>query len=366
MRCVCHVKGQSQAQTEEDKMKDRNRELRIQAIAMERGGMDMKERLYMLALALIVCALALSGCARVVAQPEEPADVPQEVIDARDAALDYLHTLYGDEAPAADLVWNVETTTPVGLVGRTDYTFTSGDWTITVSYPIVRPDLTVYTVTVDGKAGTQWAVKVDAQGRIMVAPDEARNALQSALAFLSQRFSEQVPSWMDMVWAEENITPDGLVGHVTYRFTAGDWVATVGYPIVAPDQVVYTVTVRNEATGFDQTVIVNANGQVEKGGESPPMPRRDTPDPAAARDVAMALAGENLGVLPDVQWEGANITPEGLIGASTFRYTAGNWVVTVSFPIVPLDMVVYTVTVDNTATGFHWEGKLNNAGQMVQ
>ncbi len=326
----------------------------------------MKERLYMLTLVLVVCALALCGCARSVAESAEPVDVPQEVIDARDAALDCLHTLYGDAAPAAGLVWNVVPVTPVDLLGRSDFTFTSGDWTITVSYPIVRPDLTVYTVTVSDKAGTEWQAKVDAQGRIMVAPDEVRNALQSALAFLAQRFGDEAPAWLDIVWAEENITPEMLLGYATYRFTAGDWLATVGYPIVAPDQVLYEITVQNEATGFDQVVIVNSRGEVEKGSEAQPMPRRDAPDPAAARDAAMALVAEETGVLPELEWVGADVTPEGLVGATTMRYTAGDWVVTVSYPIVPPDMVVYTVTADNTATGFHWEGTLNDAGQVVR
>ncbi len=92
------------------------------------------------------------------------------------------------------------------------------------------------------------------------------------------------------------------------------------------------------------------------------------PDPISARDVALAfLAGIYGEQAPsaDLQWTEENLTPEGWVGASTFQYTAGDWVVTVSFPVVLPELTVYHVVVANEATGFHWEGDVDAQGQVT-
>ena len=53
---------------------------------------------------------------------------------------------------------------------------------------------------------------------------------------ITQANLEGVRVPMDAVWSVENITPEGLVGYTTYRFTyidaEGTWTIEVGYPIV--------------------------------------------------------------------------------------------------------------------------------------
>ena len=63
---------------------------------------------------------------------------------ARDLAVQYVAEQYEDmESPSADS-WSSEDLTPEGTVSSTTICFTSGDWEVTVQYPVVpEPDFTV-------------------------------------------------------------------------------------------------------------------------------------------------------------------------------------------------------------------------------
>jgi hypothetical protein len=92
------------------------------------------------------------------------------------------------------------------------------------------------------------------------------------------------------------------------------------------------------------------------------------PDAAHARDVALEhlrQASGDQGPAADLEWAEENITPEGLVGGTTLRYTAGDWVVTVSFPVVLPANTVYRVTVCNTTTSFQWDGQVDAQGQLL-
>jgi hypothetical protein len=95
----------------------------------------------------------------------------------------------------------------------------------------------------------------------------------------------------------------------------------------------------------------------------------EVPDPVRARDVALAYAsgryGEQAPAL-GLAWTEESITPEGLVGASTFEYSAAGWVVTVSFPVVAPQATIYTVVMANQATGFQWEGEVDASGEVTE
>ena len=94
------------------------------------------------------------------------------------------------------------------------------------------------------------------------------------------------------------------------------------------------------------------------------------PDPARARDAALDYIFDRYGEVvfppPGADWTEENITKEGLVGASTFRYTAADLVVTVSFPVVSPADTIYQVVVSNEGTGFRWEGEVDAAGQVTE
>lgn len=104
------------------------------------------------------------------------------------------------------------------------------------------------------------------------------------------------------------------------------------------------------------------------GGAIPPQETPAAPDPARARDAALAYLAANYrqnAPSPDLTWA-ENILSQELVGASTFEYVAGDWTATVSFPMVAPENVIYRVTVTDHTTIFRWEGEVNASGEVTE
>lgn len=83
--------------------------------------------------------------------------VPLEPSYIRDYALLYLQTILRLDVPdPLTLYWVGERETPTGILGHECYTYRAEDITVTVSYPVVHPDLTTYQIEVKAKGATLW------------------------------------------------------------------------------------------------------------------------------------------------------------------------------------------------------------------
>lgn len=86
---------------------------------------------------------------------------------ARDAALAHLAQARGVETPSSDLDWSEENTTPKQVVGSSSFQYSTAEWVVTVSFPIVAPDSTIYHVVVSNQdSGFQWEGDVDRWGQV--------------------------------------------------------------------------------------------------------------------------------------------------------------------------------------------------------
>ncbi|MCJ7666877.1 MAG: hypothetical protein MUP04_01090 [Anaerolineae bacterium] len=92
-------------------------------------------------------------------------------------------------------------------------------------------------------------------------PDEVRATRDAALAYMVEHYGDQAPA-PGLTWAEEYITPEGLLGWSTYEFTAEEWVVTVGHAVVPPEMRRYEVVVENQTTGFWWEGRIDAEGHV--------------------------------------------------------------------------------------------------------
>jgi hypothetical protein len=114
--------------------------------------------------------------------------------------LAYLAENYGDRAPALGLTWAETDVTP-GLPdkpvpGSTSLQYVAADWVMTLSYPVVRPDLVVYQVTVENAAlGFKWEGEVDAVGQ--VTEQSASTGGQPVVAWFGRVVSLPVGSQFD-------------------------------------------------------------------------------------------------------------------------------------------------------------------------
>jgi hypothetical protein len=219
----------------------------------------------LLSLLVVVLVASVVGCGSSVA-PEASAEdeAPAEVVAARDAAVTFLREHF-DEAPGGSVSWTEESLTPEGIVGGSEWQYTAGDWVVKVSYAIVAPEWTVYQVAVtNGSTGFEWEGRVDGSGRVPEAPEDALLARDQAFLYVSEHYSLSGLG-AGLAWQEERLTPENIVGGETYRYSAGDWVVTVAYPVVLPENTIYEISVNNHETGFQWTGTVDAQGVVTEG-----------------------------------------------------------------------------------------------------
>ena len=86
-------------------------------------------------------------------------------------------------------------------------------------------------------------------------------ARDAVLAYLAENYDSDAPA-TGLAWTGTHTKPEGLVGGESYEYTGGDWLIAVSYPVVAPENVVYTIAVSNATTGFRWEGQVDAQGQV--------------------------------------------------------------------------------------------------------
>jgi hypothetical protein len=220
----------------------------------------MKKARFSLLVSVMVLTLAVISCGSVAPGGDtSAAQAPTEVQRARDAALTFVRERF-EEAPAGSLSWVEKKVTAEGLVGGEEWQYTAGDWTVRVSYGVVAPEWTVYHVSVANEStGFQWEGRVDGSGRAPEAPENALVARDQALLYVSQQHA-QSGLGAGLAWQEERLTPENIVGAETYQYTAGDWVVTVSYPVVLPENTIYTITIANESSGFQWEGGVDAQG----------------------------------------------------------------------------------------------------------
>lgn len=90
---------------------------------------------------------------------------------------------------------------------------------------------------------------------------------------------------------------------------------------------------------------------------------------AAARDAALTFIRDTYPAFApseNLSWNVENITQEGLVGSSTFQYTAEDWIVTLTAPVVAPDAVIYHVKVMSDVSSFRWEGEVDAEGNVTE
>lgn len=99
-----------------------------------------------------------------------------------------------------------------------------------------------------------------------------------------------------------------------------------------------------------------------------PAPQETPAQVVAARDAALVYLVGHYGEQAPWRnsiWLEQEPTHEGLVGHTDWEYAAGDWVVTISYPVVAPEAVVYSVVVANRTTGFRWEGEVDATGRVT-
>ncbi len=190
-------------------------------------------------------------------------------------------------------------------------------------------------------------------------PAGARDAV---LAYLAEAYGDLAPA-PDLAWSEREAPTGGLVGSSTFEYEAedeaGSWTVAVSFPIVAPEQTTYHVLVANQALPYQW------QGDVDAGLNVMAAP----PGVVRARQSALASLAERHGVEvppPGTDWTEYRATPENLVGSETYEYRFDDWSVTISYPVVASENVVYDVVIANEGEGSLWEGRATPQGEIEE
>jgi len=198
--------------------------------------------------------------------PTPAATVPSEIASAREAALAYLRHAYPQRAPPAGLAWTSRSTGARAVAGSSSYELASGKWLLTIGVPVIAPGELLYEMELSNQdTGFHWMGKLNDNYAILESNlDVAVDVLivrDTILSFVREHYPDQSPAG-DMPWVGERTTPEGSVGHESCRFTDGDWVMTVEYDLLPPDQMSYQVGLHRSDDSFAWRGQVDAQGVV--------------------------------------------------------------------------------------------------------
>ena len=93
------------------------------------------------------------------------------------------------------------------------------------------------------------------------------------------------------------------------------------------------------------------------------------PNPESARDAALAYVTvhyPDVVSAPGLDWTAQTLTLEEVEGMSARLYTAGDWEVSIAFPLMDPQDIPYRVLITNHATLFSWEGEVSAGGQVTE
>lgn len=201
----------------------------------------------------LVSAVILSGCGinRVVngsaqaAAVENVLELKLPPIDgpeaAREATLNFIQENYWQANPTTILDWDDGEILSGELVGSTSYQYRAQGWIANVSFPLVAPDDTIYTVKIEGGDHSfSWDGLIDAEGQVVttkVVFDEAAPTdppVIGTLDYMDDTFKIALEYPAD--WSL-TVEPAGDGGAVyggaedakALRFQDGSWVLVIYY-----------------------------------------------------------------------------------------------------------------------------------------
>lgn len=138
-----------------------------------------------------------------------------------------------------------------------------------------------------------------------------------------------------------------------------------------------TVEIRTAEDGSQYGICVFSSGEecdewAYYRGECGPSAESTQPIPGdvvSARDAALSFVSEHFGDEAPGQgltWKGEVTTPADLVGAVWYRFTSGDWVMEIIKPVVAPENTVYRITLENSSTGFHWQGDVDGSGVVTE
>lgn len=197
----------------------------------------------------------------------------------------------------------------------------------------------------------------------VLAPEYVRDL---AIQYILENYPQLVELAAPEEWEFTDLTPEGLLGASTYRYTGLSWSVTVYFMVVL--EPIYTVSVEYSGDPeFTWGGEVNQSSMVTETSTSLAPATTGILSPEEARGLAveyiLANYPEMEGLKAPAVWETENLTPEGLLGHSTLQYTSGEWTVKIGYAVVWKPTYQVEITIDGEPS-FTWAGTVAQDGTV--
>ena len=305
----------------------------------------MNRRLLALALMLVTGILFLSGCDQ-PSGDQGTATFTPPTTHMTELRVGDTYTLSLDANGATENQWQVEFDTAFLELGERTYTpntdAAGANGKEVFTFHALKPGVTeaYFSYTRHDEVIVNFTIGVSPDETMAL--DEALDIAQRSVCVEVGTLSENATlnDWTGTWWIDLNADKDGCapacVVDIADQTAEVNWRCTGGLPAEEQD------------TETDVSL---------------------APDPARARDAALTYLREyysELAPAADLTWSEENMTEQGLVGVTTFRYTAESWVVVVSFPLVNPANTIYQVEVSNPDAGLLWQGDVDATGTVTE
>ena len=161
-----------------------------------------------------------------------------------------------------------------GLLGSETYLYASGNWNVSVQYPVVPNPVYSIEVSYSGQnANVSWIGKYNgvisetSNAITVIRPSSTQEDIRdTAIVYIRTYHNETSPYMGSFSWSGGRTTPEGLVGSETYTYqTAGNahWKIRVEYPVV-PNPI-YTISAFYSLDLNSETSVVSWQGTLQNG-----------------------------------------------------------------------------------------------------
>ena len=161
-----------------------------------------------------------------------------------------------------------------GLLGSETYQYNSGDWSLTIQYPLVpNPTYTItanysssngtvfWTGTYQNGVITETSNDINVNTQELLTQEQARDL---TMQYLTAYHNQTVPYMHGLSWTGGRTTSMGMVGSETYIYQSSGWNVTMQYPVV-PNAVYIIMAQYTPMNVYSGEVLITWRGTLQNG-----------------------------------------------------------------------------------------------------
>ncbi len=220
-------------------------------------------------------------------------------------------------------------------------------------------------VVVDGQISSvildeQWDELIQHEVSVTKIPT-LETVVSSAIDYIKSNYPVMSEVDVPEEWSVSNYNMGDLVGVTKIGYSGLGWEITVRWAVVM--EPVYSINVTYSE--YDWMLTVDQELNVNETTNQIPI---EVMTPDIAKDAVVIYVIENVdefkGLAGPSEWTESNLTPEGLLGFSTYQYVSGRWTVNVSGPVVLEPTYIVEIKYIGEET-LEWSGAIEPNGAIV-